>query len=135
MLPSESTRDEEIIAAYAAGNEIGQIQQRYGVSQEEIDRIVGEGIGLQGRSRPTKGSPGATSSPRTPLAVMGIVMIVLGVSGLLAGIAWLSVYYLSGTEYPISSLGYGNLAVGFSGICVGLVLGLTGLGLVMVSRR
>jgi ABC-type uncharacterized transport system permease subunit len=79
--------------------------------------------------------PRATSSPRTPLAVMGIVMIVLGVSGLLAGIAWLSVYYLSGTEYPISSLGYGNLAVGFSGICVGLVLGLTGLGLVMVSRR
>jgi uncharacterized protein (DUF433 family) len=44
----ESNRDEEIFNAYAAGMAVEHIQQRYGVSEDEIRRIVAAGLALQG---------------------------------------------------------------------------------------
>ena len=61
------------------------------------------------------------------------VLMVLGLVGPCAG--RLTVYYLSATEYPVStSWEYGNMVVGFSGICVGSVLTVTGLVLLLMAR-
>src|SRR5215217_7697458 len=107
MSSSYSGRDEEILAAYAAGTDIGQIQRRYGVSEGEIHRIVAEDVGAE--PRPSAAGSGTATRSRGPLAVAGMITIVLGLLGPLAGgFVWLLVYYVSATEYPIASLGPGN---------------------------
>ncbi|MEV4756119.1 cell division protein CrgA [Micromonospora sp. NPDC049559] len=126
-------RDEQVIAAYGAGEDVGQIGRRFGISEEEVRRIVamevGGGIGAGGD--PSQ----AARRRRGPLAVTGIVLMVVGLlCPCAAGVAWLVTFYVSGADYPVSSLGYGNLAVGLSGMCCGLVLSVTGLILFLVDR-
>jgi hypothetical protein len=38
------------------------------------------------------------------------------------GLAWVVVYYITQTKYPIAGLGVGNMGVGFGLIIVGFVL-------------
>jgi hypothetical protein len=126
-------RDDEIIAAYGAGEEVGQIGRRFGLSREEVSGIVAGGVGTaEAPHGPASASPPARGGP---LAAAGVALIVLGVfcpfSG---GVLWLMTYYVSDAEYPVASWGYGNLAVGFSGVCIGLALAMIGLVLWIVSR-
>ncbi|MFG1953882.1 cell division protein CrgA [Micromonospora sp. NPDC048830] len=125
-------RDEEVIAAYAAGEDVGHMAWRLGIPADEIRRIVVRETG--GGARPAGGPPGAVRPGWTPLAVAGIVLVVLGLVGGLAGVLWLAVYYLSGAEYPVSSLGQGNVAVGVGGSCAGSVPMLIGMVLLLVAR-
>ncbi|MFF0318939.1 cell division protein CrgA [Micromonospora sp. NPDC005252] len=126
-------RDEEVIAAYAAGEDVGHIEQRFGISADGIRRIVAAGTGVEAATddRPTAQRPRAT-----PLTVAGIVLMALGLVGPCAGgILWLAVYYLSETAYPVSSWQDGNVAVGLSGVCAGSVLTVTGLVLLLLARN
>lgn len=64
--------------------------------------------------------PGAvTAAAKRPsplwLPITAVTLIVLG-------IAWLVVFYLSGTLYPVQSWGYWNLGIGF-----GAMVGALGL--------
>jgi hypothetical protein len=47
------------------------------------------------------------------LPVLAVVLIV-------AGIAWLVVFYLSKGQYPVSSWRYWNLAIGFGAVAAAL---------------
>lgn len=47
---------------------------------------------------------------------------VTAVALIVAGIAWLVVYYLSETLYPVEEWGYWNLAVGFGAMVASLAL-------------
>jgi Cell division protein CrgA len=38
------------------------------------------------------------------------------------GLAWVVVYYITQTKYPISGIGVGNMGIGFGLIIVGFVL-------------
>ena len=48
-----------------------------------------------------------------PVTAVGLIVF---------GIAWLVVYYLSETEYPVLAWGYWNLAVGFGAMVASLAL-------------
>ena len=126
-------REEEVIAAYAAGEDVGHIERRFGISGDEIRRIVATGTGVEAAT--TDKLPSAERPRPTPLTAAGIVLVALGLVGPCGGgILWLAVYYLSETAYPVSSWQQGNVAVGLSGICAGLVLAVTGLVLLLVAR-
>jgi hypothetical protein len=62
---------------------------------------------------PTK-SPARIGSPRW-LAPLMVVCFV-------AGLAWIVVYYVTQTKYPIPGIEHGNLFIGFGLIVVGFVL-------------
>ncbi|WP_327038952.1 cell division protein CrgA [Micromonospora maris] len=125
-------RDEEIIAAYAAGEDLGHIERRFGISASEIRRIVATETEIKVA---TDNRPSAQRPRVTPSAAAGIVLIAIGLVGPCAGgILWLAVYYLSETAYPVSSWQEGNLAVGLSGMCAGSVLTVTGVVLLLVAR-
>lgn len=68
---------------------------------------------------PSDVRPTATAAARKPspvwLPITAVTLIVLG-------IAWLVVYYLSETAYPVAALGYWNLAVGFGAMVSSLML-------------
>lgn len=68
---------------------------------------------------PTDIRPTSTAATRKPSPVWvpasAVFLIVFG-------IAWLVVYYLSETAYPVMSWGYWNLAVGFGSMVASLIL-------------
>ncbi|MBO4207624.1 cell division protein CrgA [Micromonospora sp. CPCC 206060] len=68
---------------------------------------------------PSDVRPTATAATRKPspvwLPISAVALIVFG-------IAWLVVYYLSETEYPVAAWGYWNLAVGFGAMVASLIL-------------
>ncbi|GHJ46598.1 cell division protein CrgA [Catellatospora sp. TT07R-123] len=47
---------------------------------------------------------------------------ITAVTLIVFGIAWLVIYYLSGTTYPVEGWGYWNLAVGFGAMVTALGL-------------
>jgi hypothetical protein len=63
--------------------------------------------------------PMATAAAKRPSPVW---LPITAVSLIVGGIAWLVVYYLSQTEYPVQSWGYWNLAVGFGAMVASLIL-------------
>ncbi|GAB3337770.1 cell division protein CrgA [Micromonospora halotolerans] len=126
-------RDEQVIAAYAAGDDVGHIEQRFGISGDEIHRIVAMGTG--GPSAASQNLRSAERPRLRPLIAAGILLMALGIVGpLAAGILWLAVYYFSEAAYPVSSWQGGNVLVGLSGICAGSVLTVTGLVLLVAAR-
>ena len=126
-------RDEQVIAAYAAGEDVVHIERRFGVSADEVRQIVAAGTGVEAGAA---AAGNGARQRRGPLAVAGIVLTMLGLVGpCAAGVLWLAIYYLSETEYPVSSWQYGNVAVGLSGVCTGSLLTGTGLALLLVARR
>jgi Cell division protein CrgA len=68
---------------------------------------------------PTDVRPMATAAAKRPSSVW---LPISAVSLIVGGIAWLVVYYLSQTEYPVESWGYWNLAVGFGAMVASLIL-------------
>jgi hypothetical protein len=79
----------------------------------------------------TKGVAGR----RSPLATAGLVIVAVGALGpCLLGAGWLIVYYLSETAYPVESWGYGNVTVGMSGVCLGIVAMVIGAILFVIAR-
>lgn len=126
-------RDEQVIAAYAAGEDIQHIGQRFGISGDEVRQIVA--VGTRAEAGTADSLHSGERQRRGPLAVAGSVLIVLGLVGPCAlGVLWLTIYYVSETEYPVSSWQYGNVAVGLSGVCIGSILTGTGLVLLLVTR-
>ncbi|MEP6853479.1 MAG: cell division protein CrgA [bacterium] len=65
---------------------------------------------------PTDVRPSPTRKRRPSGRWLPIAALVL----LLAGVAWLVVYYLSQGAYPVKSISAGNLAVGFGMLVAGL---------------
>jgi Cell division protein CrgA len=49
-------------------------------------------------------------------------LVPLMVTCFVLGLAWVVVYYITQTKYPISGIGVGNMGVGFGLIIVGFVL-------------
>jgi hypothetical protein len=49
-------------------------------------------------------------------------LVPLMVACFVLGLLWVVVYYVTQTDYPIGSLGLGNMAIGFGLIIVGFVL-------------
>ncbi|GAA2351849.1 cell division protein CrgA [Catellatospora methionotrophica] len=68
---------------------------------------------------PTDVLPSATAADKKPSPIW---LPVTAVALIVVGIAWLVVYYLSETAYPVAGWGYWNLAVGF-----GAMVGALGL--------
>jgi succinate dehydrogenase hydrophobic anchor subunit len=68
---------------------------------------------------PTDVRPSSTAASRKQspawLPITAVVLIVFG-------IAWLVVYYLSQTNYPVASWGYWNLAIGFGAMVASLAV-------------
>ncbi|MDP9240441.1 MAG: cell division protein CrgA [Actinomycetota bacterium] len=65
---------------------------------------------------PTDVRPSPTRKRKPSPRALPIVALLL----LLAGVAWLVVYYLSQGQYPVKSINAGNLAVGFGMLVAGL---------------
>ncbi|PZS35910.1 MAG: septation inhibitor protein [Pseudonocardiales bacterium] len=65
---------------------------------------------------PTDVRPSPTRKRKPSSRALPIVALAL----LLAGVAWLVVYYLSQGAYPVKSISAGNLAVGFGMLVAGL---------------
>lgn len=63
--------------------------------------------------------PAATASAKKPSPIW---LPITAVGLIVFGIAWLVVYYLSETAYPVASWGYWNLAVGFGSMVASLIL-------------
>lgn len=63
--------------------------------------------------------PAGTQATKKPSPIW---LPITAVSLIAAGIAWLVVYYLSETAYPVASWGYWNLAVGFGAMVASLIL-------------
>jgi hypothetical protein len=68
---------------------------------------------------PTDVRPSGTAATRKPSPIW---LPITAVSLIVFGIAWLVVYYLSETLYPVQSWGYWNLAIGFGGMVGSLAL-------------
>jgi uncharacterized membrane protein len=49
-------------------------------------------------------------------------LVPLMVGCFVLGLLWVVVYYVTQTDYPIGSLGLGNMAIGFGLIVVGFIL-------------
>jgi hypothetical protein len=68
---------------------------------------------------PTDVRPSSVAASRKPsprwLPATGVALIVFG-------IAWLVVYYLSDTNYPVASWSYWNLAIGFGAMVASLAV-------------
>ncbi|GAB3819513.1 cell division protein CrgA [Micromonospora zhanjiangensis] len=71
-------------------------------------------------------TPPSDVRPTTDAATRGkpspIWLPITAVTLIVFGIAWLVVYYLSGTAYPVASWQYWNLAVGFGSMVASLIL-------------
>lgn len=70
-------------------------------------------------------TPPADVRPLAPAAAKRpspIWLPITAVALIVGGIAWLVVYYLSQTEYPVESWKYWNLAVGFGAMVASLIL-------------
>jgi hypothetical protein len=66
------------------------------------------------------GAPGTQSGDHyepspTWVPITAVVLIVIG-------IGWLTLFYLSGSMYPVAQWGYWNLAVGFSCMVAALLV-------------
>ena len=68
---------------------------------------------------PTDVRPTASAATRKPSPIW---VPILAVSLIVFGIAWLVIYYLSETEYPVATWGYWNLAVGFGAMVSSLIV-------------
>jgi hypothetical protein len=68
---------------------------------------------------PTDVRPSSTASSRKPSPVW---LPATAVALIVFGITWLVVYYLSGTDYPVASWGYWNLAIGFGAMVASLAV-------------
>lgn len=66
--------------------------------------------------RPT-GTTTATAKKPSP-----VLLPASAVTLIIAGIAWLVVFYLSETRYPVQSWGYWNIAIGFGAMIAALGL-------------
>jgi Cell division protein CrgA len=63
--------------------------------------------------------PSGTASAKKPSPVW---LPATAVALIFFGIAWLVVYYLTETDYPVQSWGYWNLAVGFGSMVASLIV-------------
>lgn len=63
--------------------------------------------------------PTGTAATRKPSPVW---LPITAVTLIIVGIAWLVVYYLSGTAYPVATWGFWNLLVGFGAMVGALIL-------------
>ncbi|HEX6970361.1 MAG TPA: cell division protein CrgA [Micromonosporaceae bacterium] len=63
--------------------------------------------------------PTATAATRKPSPVW---LPATAVALIVFGIAWLVVFYLSETLYPVAAWGYWNLAIGFGSMIASLIL-------------
>jgi hypothetical protein len=69
------------------------------------------------------------------LATASIVILVMcGIGPCILGAGWLAIYYMSAAQYPVSSWGYWNLAVGLGIAGVGLIVAIVSLLLFVSSR-
>jgi hypothetical protein len=127
-------RDEQIVAAYAAGEAVDQISRRLGVPAGDVLRVVEQETAIVPSAARQQASIGRRRTAAT--GVVGIVLVVAGGVGPCGGgILWLAVYYASAQLYPVEGLGYGNIAVGLIGIAVGLVMAAGGAVLLLTDRR
>jgi hypothetical protein len=124
---------DEVIAAFAAGDDVKQMERRFGVSEEDILKIIE--AETEDRAGPALNSIASGRQRPSPVRAAGVLLIVLGLVGPFAmGALWLAVFYLSGGDYPAQSWRYWNLVAGASGICAGSILTVTGLILLLVAR-
>jgi hypothetical protein len=68
---------------------------------------------------PTELRPTTSASAKKPSPVW---LPATAVFLIVAGIAWLVVFYLSESQYPVASWGYWNLAVGFGSMVASLIV-------------
>jgi hypothetical protein len=68
---------------------------------------------------PTDVRPTTAATSKRPSPVW---LPATAVSLIVFGIAWLVVYYLSETAYPVATWGYWNLAVGFGALVSALLV-------------
>lgn len=68
---------------------------------------------------PTDIRPAASAAANKPSPVW---VPASAVTLMLLGLAWLVVYYLSETQYPVATWGYWNLAVGFGAMVASLIV-------------
>jgi hypothetical protein len=68
---------------------------------------------------PTDVRPSSAAATRKPSPIW---LPVTAVALIVVGIAWLVVYYLSETAYPVASWGYWNLAIGFGAMVASLAV-------------
>jgi hypothetical protein len=126
--------DEEIVAAYAAGEAVDEISRRLGVPASEVVRVVEQETGIVPPA--ARQQVGIGRRRMTATGVVGIVLIVAGGVGPCGGgILWLAVYYASAQLYPVEGLGYGNVAVGLIGMAVGVAMAAAGAVLLLTDRR
>jgi hypothetical protein len=126
-------REDQIVAAYADREAVGQIAGRMGISTDDVLHVVAQEAASGAVAAPKPSS----SAPRTPwMTTVGTSLMVLGAAGPCGGGSlWLATYYASAQKYPVESWGYGNLAVGVIGIAIGLLLILAGAILLFANRR
>ena len=117
-------RNEQILAAYASGAAVEVIAGHFGVTPEGVRRIVAA----------ETTTPAAAGSPDRSLAVVGWVLLVLGLGPFLAGAAWLIVFFLTDQVYPVEAWGYANVIVGLISAFAGAFLGAVGLVFVLGAR-
>ncbi|GAB2611651.1 hypothetical protein Aab01nite_67030 [Paractinoplanes abujensis] len=115
--------EDEVIAAYAAGEAVGSIARRLGLTADDVRGVV---------VRETGTAPSGRSSLTL---VIGILLLVLGFFVLCLGAAWLTFYSLSEQRYPVESWGRGNFAVGLGALAAGLVPITAGAILLHLTRR
>lgn len=64
----------------------------------------------------------------------GIVMAVLSAPGLLIGIIWIAVFYVSQATFPIAAIGQWNLIIGALFFISGVAFLIVGVVLLVVAK-
>lgn len=75
------------------------------------------------------------AAPRTAaLFAVGVVLLVLGVMGALAGLAWVVTFYLSQGLFPIANLGSWNILIGLVQLILAVAFIVAGAVLARLGR-
>lgn len=106
MHPGIEDRDDAIVAAYADGVDADQIAQRYGITREDVERIVGGRTGAAGPAPAPRRAPASIVGAMLIVALTGLVQLVVGTShpAVTPGFAVASVA-IGGTLYTLITVG------------------------------
>jgi hypothetical protein len=120
MQPDEEHR--EVIAAYAAGEDVAEIERRHGLTRDEIEWLVRHDAGHRPSGPNTPSMPNTPSTPDRPPAaiVVAVVIVAVGAAAVLAT-AGILVAALGFHIGILPVLVFGGLGVG---ICVSTARGL-----------
>ena len=69
------------------------------------------------------------------MKIAGLVVGLLSIPGLIVGVAWTVVFYVSQGSLPIASLGTGNLLLSATFFVGGVVFLIVGIVLSTIGRR